>query len=115
MPAAPDARVRQQPLSGFRHGHNGNALIFVYDNDKIKHLIGLTLPGGSQVGYSYDSDKNLTTITNADSMSRTYLYELTASRKNLLTGITDEVSRSLRNLGLQCIWTRHIFRTRRRR
>jgi uncharacterized protein RhaS with RHS repeats len=57
-------------------------------------LIGaLTMQSGmcQTVQYSYDAAGRLSTVTNADSTTRTYLYE-NASFPNALTGLNDETN-----------------------
>jgi RHS repeat-associated protein len=70
----------------------GHTLAFTYDEETIPRLASVTLPGGSEIEFTYDNDDNLSTVTHADGSTRTYLYEMTGTGSNYLTGITDEVA-----------------------
>jgi hypothetical protein len=67
----------------------GRTLTFTYTAN-MPRLVGITLPDSTQITFAYSSALNLTTTTYPGSVTRQYHYELTDSRKNLLTGITDE-------------------------
>jgi RHS repeat-associated protein len=68
----------------------GHVLQFAWTKVGGDYLLqAITLPGGSEIQYSYDANKNLSAVTYADSTQRQYVYEI-AGRPHLLTGIIDE-------------------------
>ena len=68
----------------------GNTLSFTWVGERLQSV---TAPGGAATSFSYDPNTfNLTSVTSPDTSVRNFHYELTGSRANLLTGITDESS-----------------------
>ncbi len=65
----------------------GNSLII--SRNATAQIGGVTLNGGASVHYGYDAETRLTTVTNADSTTRTYAYG-DSSFANALTSETDE-------------------------
>lgn len=67
---------------------SGRGLSFNYTNGRVTSIVQ---PDGGVINYQVDTNNNLTTVTYADSSSKTYHYENT-DLPHHLTGITDENS-----------------------
>ena len=64
----------------------GNTINFSYSGATLQSI---QASDGRSWGYGYDTNNNLTTVTNPDNTILTYYYE-NSSNPNFLTGITDE-------------------------
>lgn len=79
----------------------GRALTFTYNASKL--LTNITLPNGSKVSYTYDTDSNLTIADYGSGHRKVYHYHEPAlvNEKfiNHLTGITDETNQRYASFG----------------
>lgn len=67
----------------------GNSLTLSYDNGPSFGPTSLTLPGSITYQYGLSTDGQLTSVTNPDATTRTFLYEDTSNPRSM-TGIEDE-------------------------
>jgi RHS repeat-associated protein len=73
----------------------GHSLTFSYQADStgVKRLASITDPANHTVQYAYDNYGNLTTVTNADSTTTSYVYAAGSyAGYHLLTTLTDEAN-----------------------
>ncbi len=79
----------------------GRALTFAYSPSKL--LASITLPNGSKVSYTYDTDSNLTVVDYGSAQRKVYHYHepslVNQNFKNHLTGITDETNQRYASFG----------------
>jgi RHS repeat-associated protein len=69
----------------------GHTLQFAWQQLNYGALITqVTEPDGSVIGYAYDGNNNLISVTYPNATVRSYLYELGGTQLNLLTGLVDE-------------------------